>query len=266
MRLPTSTRILIVADQTADSPELIETVARRAAADWCAFTLLVPITRHGPHGVTDPQDDGTAEAEARLEAALPRSTAAAGAPVIGVVGSHDPLAAAQEALHLLGFDEVIVSMLPLRASRWLRLDLPLEDRRARGSGDPGGVDPIGSARPRRERERAAAGTGGAGGRGGGRSGAARHGRLRGGRTEDGAGDAGVARSTFGHAAPALGDRGGRATAAAGSRRRRTAGHVAARHRTAGRRTAGHRTAGRGAISMDGLVAAPPALTPRAIPA
>jgi hypothetical protein len=52
---------------------------------------------------------------------------------VGIVGSHDPLAAVQDALNLLGFDEVIVSMLPARISRWLRLDLP---REVRGLGVP----------------------------------------------------------------------------------------------------------------------------------
>jgi len=124
MRLPSSTRILIVAHRTADRPELIDAVARRAAAGWCTFTLLVPAAPDGPHRAVDPQGDGLDEAEARLEAALPLLSAAAGEPVLGVVGAHDPLAAVQDTLNLLGFDEVIISMLPLRTSRWLRLQLP----------------------------------------------------------------------------------------------------------------------------------------------
>ncbi len=74
-----------------------------------------------------------AEAQRRLDAALPGLTAAAGAEVVGIVGSHDPLAAVQDALNLVGFDEVIVSMLPARISRWLRLDLP---HKVRGLGVP----------------------------------------------------------------------------------------------------------------------------------
>jgi hypothetical protein len=41
-----------------------------------------------------------------------------------MVGSHDPLAAVEDALNLHGFDEVIVSTLPARTSRWLHIDLP----------------------------------------------------------------------------------------------------------------------------------------------
>jgi hypothetical protein len=49
---------------------------------------------------------------------------AAGGPVEPMVGVSEPLAAIQDALNLHGFDEVIISTLPKRVSRWLRLDLP----------------------------------------------------------------------------------------------------------------------------------------------
>ncbi len=128
-----TSRVLIVAHQTADSPALIEAVARRAASSWCTFTLLVPASSHGLHRVVDPEDHGAPEAEARLNTALPLLSRAAGDQVLGVVGAHEPLAAVQDALNLLGFDEVIVSMQPARVSRWLHLDLP---RRIRALGVP----------------------------------------------------------------------------------------------------------------------------------
>jgi len=131
--LGSPTRVLIVAHHTADSPELLAAVAERAANGPCSFTLLVPASPHGLHRVVDPEDHGVTEAHRRLDAALPRLSAVAGAEVVGVVGSHDPLAAVQDALNLLGFDEVIVSMLPARLSRWLRLDLP---HKVRGLGVP----------------------------------------------------------------------------------------------------------------------------------
>jgi hypothetical protein len=59
-----------------------------------------------------------------LDEALPRLTAAAGSEVEGMVGDADPTAAIQDAINLRGFDEVIVSTLPARFSRWLKLDLP----------------------------------------------------------------------------------------------------------------------------------------------
>ncbi|HEX8976047.1 MAG TPA: hypothetical protein VF781_05995 [Solirubrobacteraceae bacterium] len=132
--MPTARRrVLVVADQTAQSPELIAAVADRAAAGPCAFTLLVPARAHGLHRLIDPEDQGTEEAETRLQAALGPLSEAAGAPVNGIVGSHEPFAAIQDALNLTGFDEVIISMLPARISRWLHLDLP---RKVRALGVP----------------------------------------------------------------------------------------------------------------------------------
>jgi len=48
--------------------------------------------------------------------------------VTGHVGDANPLAAVADALHLRGFDEIILSTLPRRVSRWLRLDLPSKVR------------------------------------------------------------------------------------------------------------------------------------------
>jgi hypothetical protein len=49
-----------------------------------------------------PEDPAVADARSRLDAALPRLSAAAGAEMVGIVGSHDPLAAVQDALNLPG--------------------------------------------------------------------------------------------------------------------------------------------------------------------
>jgi hypothetical protein len=119
-----ATRILIVAHRTATTPALADAVRRRADAGPCAFTLLVPRDTHGLHRVVDPEDHGWWEAGQAIAAAKPLLEEAAGGPVEAMIGSHDPLAAVQDALNLHGFDEVIISTLPPRMSRWLRLDLP----------------------------------------------------------------------------------------------------------------------------------------------
>ena len=123
MRTASQARVLIVAHQTAESPELIEAVSRRAQEGPCAFTLLVPTRPRGLHRVVDPEDHGVGEAQRRLAHALPILASATRSEVTGMVGSHEPLAAIQDALNLIGFDEVIISMLPARLSRWLHLDL-----------------------------------------------------------------------------------------------------------------------------------------------
>ena len=79
---------------------------------------------HGLHKVVDPQDQGVSEAQSVLDRALPALSAASGGPVDGILGDADPIAAVQDAIHLRGFDEIIVSTLSPRVSRWLKLDLP----------------------------------------------------------------------------------------------------------------------------------------------
>ena len=118
------TRVLVVAHKTAATPPLLDAVRARAARGPCTFTLLVPNTTHGLHKVVDPEDQGGGEARAVLDRALPLLSEAAGAPVDGIIGDADPMAAVQDALNLRGFDEVIVSTLSPRVSRWLKLDLP----------------------------------------------------------------------------------------------------------------------------------------------
>jgi hypothetical protein len=120
----TPSRVLVVAHKTAAGPSLLDAVRARAAKGPCVFTLLVPNAAHGLLRVTDPEDRGTAEARAVLDRSLPALSEAAGAPVEGIVGDPDPTAAVHDALNLRGFDEVIVSTLSPRISRWLRLDLP----------------------------------------------------------------------------------------------------------------------------------------------
>ena len=119
-----SRRILIIAHRAADDLALLSVVAKRAGESPAIFTLLVPAVAHGLHRVIDPEDQCCADAEATLEAAMPALSEAAGAPITGMIGSHDPFAAALDALNAGAYDEVIVSTRPARLSRWLRLDLP----------------------------------------------------------------------------------------------------------------------------------------------
>ena len=62
-------------------------------------------------------------AQAKLDAAV-RKLAAAGVRADGTVGDADPVRAVEEATASGVFDEIIVSTLPARVSRWLHQDLP----------------------------------------------------------------------------------------------------------------------------------------------
>ena len=119
-----STRVLVVANRTAATPALIEAVRERAARGACTFTLLVPNPVRGLDRLADPEDSDRGDGEAVLELALPLLEQVAGSPVEGRVGDAEPLAAIQDAVNVDGYDEIILSTLPTRVSRWLRLDLP----------------------------------------------------------------------------------------------------------------------------------------------
>lgn len=117
-------RVLVVAHKTAATQPLLDAVRERAARGSCVFTLLVPNATHGLHKVVDPEDQTASEAQTVLDRALPLLEQAVGAPVDGLLGDPDPIAAVHDAINLHGFDEVIVSTLSAKVSRWLRLDLP----------------------------------------------------------------------------------------------------------------------------------------------
>ncbi|HZL54841.1 MAG TPA: hypothetical protein VFC22_04350 [Solirubrobacteraceae bacterium] len=117
-------RVLVVAHRTAATAGLGDAVRRRASEGPARFTLLVPRTARGLHRLMDPEDTDEVEARAILDRALPLLSNAAGAPVDGLVGDPTPLTAIEDALNSQPFDEIIISTLPARVSRWLHLDLP----------------------------------------------------------------------------------------------------------------------------------------------
>jgi hypothetical protein len=102
--------LLVVANVTAESDELIDCLRERAAEGGCRFTLIMPATGAG--------------ARERLDAALERMRDAGLDNVEGSVGDPDPVVAVMEVWDPMKFDEVIVSTLPTGSSRWLGLDLP----------------------------------------------------------------------------------------------------------------------------------------------
>ncbi len=121
-------RVLLVANRTAANPALIGAVRRRAERGPVVYHLVVPATPQGLHRLVDPEVAGREAAAERLARALPLLSDAAGHTVTGHVGDANPLAAVADALNLHGFDEIIISTLPWRLSRWLRIDLPSKIR------------------------------------------------------------------------------------------------------------------------------------------
>jgi hypothetical protein len=120
--------VLVVANQTAATDALLDAVRERARSSPAKFHLVVPRRPHGIDKVLDPHHTDDEEANQVLAEALPKLTDAAGSEVTGSLGDHEPLSAIQDAINLGNFDEIIISTLPPRVSKWLKLDLVSKTR------------------------------------------------------------------------------------------------------------------------------------------
>lgn len=120
----TAHRILVVADQTVEGPELLDEIRSRARIHRNVELLVVSpalsVTRL--QRLAGDVDDARAEAEARLRRSVD-ALAAAGFVVRGRTGDEDPFVAVEDALREFGADEVIVSTLPPETSHWLERGL-----------------------------------------------------------------------------------------------------------------------------------------------
>jgi hypothetical protein len=116
--------VLVVANVTATSDELIAELKARAAREPAAFTLVVPATPFG---------GGREAAKGKLEEAIAQLREA-GLEADGGVGNPDPLVAVTDVWDPRIFDEIIISTLPMRLSKWLHAGLP--ERVARITGAP----------------------------------------------------------------------------------------------------------------------------------
>ena len=134
-------RILVVANKTLGSNDLLQSIRDRMTKGSCKFTLLVPATAHAHREstmetltrritnlpVTD-EARGAEEADhdharGRLEFGI-EQLQKLGAEVDGEVGNANPFKAVEEALSRRKYDEIILSTLPSGVGRWLGQDLP----------------------------------------------------------------------------------------------------------------------------------------------
>jgi hypothetical protein len=128
-------RVLIVANQTIGSAELTAAINERVVSG-SIFHLLVPVPPTPPSaisvGLAAVESAATAFmvlpdlralAEERLETGL-EWLHKLGATATGEVGVIDTVAAVVAVVERDKVDEIIVSTLPSRISKWLRQDLP----------------------------------------------------------------------------------------------------------------------------------------------
>jgi hypothetical protein len=123
--------VLVVANQTAESDQLLEALRARAERGPCKFHLLVPASAHGASWMADMHSGGD-EAKEHVKRAVERYRDADLEVDDGTIGDPDPIAAVQDAVNFKEFDEIIVSTLPKRKSRWLKMDLPHRVERSCG--------------------------------------------------------------------------------------------------------------------------------------
>ena len=104
--------VLVIANQTVVSPELLDRIRAHAAHGEASFLIVAP------------QSDGEQheEADRRLRRAL-SELRSEGIDAHGQVVHPDPYTAALQAVHDERVDEIIVSTFPGERSGWLRRDL-----------------------------------------------------------------------------------------------------------------------------------------------
>jgi hypothetical protein len=115
--------VIVVANKTATSDELLDALRSRAAAEPTRFTLVVPSTPHSDEDIPPEQ---------RLDEAV-QHMRAAGLEVSGLLGAADPVAAVDELWDPKRHAEVVVSTLPLSTSKWLPAGLPERIRQTTGA-------------------------------------------------------------------------------------------------------------------------------------
>jgi hypothetical protein len=127
-------RYLIVANQTLGGEQLVAKIAECMNAGPCRFYLVAPVTQTeaSDRWVVGGLDGGVvpgaykiarALAEGRLKQELARLHEA-GAEADGEVVEPHPVDAISKLARREEIDEIIVSTLPRRLSRWMAMDLP----------------------------------------------------------------------------------------------------------------------------------------------
>src|SRR5207248_904830 len=122
--MPWKRQVLVVANVTAGSQALLNTLRERAEREPTGVHLIAPASA---------SREGREAARQTLDEALAQLRSA-GLEADGAIGPADPLTATVEAWDPRRFDEIIVSTLPMGVSKWLRAGLP--ERIARQTGAP----------------------------------------------------------------------------------------------------------------------------------
>jgi hypothetical protein len=123
--------ILVVANETVVSRQLVELIEARAAGGPVQITVVAPVNQPR-QGYVVYYDTRKAAARRRLDKTLDLLRKE-GIPANGVVVETDPVSALRDAIAQLEPDEVIVSTHPQQKSGWLRRNAVEQMRRVAGN-------------------------------------------------------------------------------------------------------------------------------------
>ncbi len=137
-------RYLVVANQTLSGGALVSKLRELAAEGPCSFHVLVPATP--PHGHMYSEGEARAIAEQRLHTAFERFRDLGAEEITGEVGDEHPMYAISEVMQREAFDTIVLSTLPPKVSKWLKLDLV---HRVRGTFDLPVIHVTGQSEPAR---------------------------------------------------------------------------------------------------------------------
>jgi GABA permease len=120
-------RVLVLANQTVDSHELLDELRRIGADRAAKYMVVVPANpvdtgaaaTHGPRDVSEATE---AAATARLEATL-TALRSENLDAVGELGDYRPLRALDHAVAQFGPDQIVISTLPPEFSVWHRFDV-----------------------------------------------------------------------------------------------------------------------------------------------
>jgi hypothetical protein len=121
--MPWQANVLVVANVTATSPELMAAMSERAARGPVGFTLVMPSS--GVGAAARERSGASLHTALDLMRAQPFE-------VEGAIGDADPFVAVMDVFDPRRFDEILVSTLPAKTSHWLKIDLAQRLERTTG--------------------------------------------------------------------------------------------------------------------------------------
>lgn len=140
-------RILVIANKTLGSRDLLQSIRDRMTKGPCEFTLLVPaiphshrestleaMTRHMTNLPVTDEARGAVEADyeharGRVEFGIEQLQKLGAKVDGGEIGNANPFKAVEDALSRRKYDEILLSALPNRVGGWLSQDLPHKVKR-----------------------------------------------------------------------------------------------------------------------------------------